>query len=134
MQIKRRKLKVEVPSVAMGDIAFNLLIFFVILANPNDESHLVWEKASTSKIEVADTVKASVLVDENNDLYLNGKEIGVNQLTSRLEALLGSSPYGQRIVLLKIHNETQAQRFEPIIEAVGAAGGDIIHVLNETKP
>lgn len=134
MQIQRRKLKVEVPSVAMGDIAFNLLIFFVILANPNDESHLVWEKANTSKVEVAEDVRASVLVDENNDLYLNGKQIGVGQLTARLEELLGSSPPGKRIVLLKIHIDTQAQRFEPIIEAVGAAGGDIIHVLNEVKP
>lgn len=134
MQIKRRKLKVEVPSLAMGDIAFNLLIFFVILANPNDESHLKWTKANADKVEVAENVKASILVNDENELYLNGQQIGVNQLAARLDDLLGSAPPGQRIVLLKIHDQTQAQRFEPIIEAVGAAGGDIVHVLNEKKP
>jgi len=30
MKIARRPFRVEIPSVAMGDIAFNLLIFFVI--------------------------------------------------------------------------------------------------------
>jgi biopolymer transport protein ExbD len=134
MQIKRKKLKVEVPSVAMGDIAFNLLIFFVILANPDDESHLKWKTATTTKVEVTESVKASVLVDENNDLYLNGRQIGINQLTPGLEKILGDTPPGQRTVLLKIHETTQAQRFEPIIEAVSAAGGDMVHVLTEKKP
>ncbi len=32
MKIKRRTSQATVPSMAMGDIAFNLLIFFVILA------------------------------------------------------------------------------------------------------
>ena len=48
MKIIRKKHKVEVPSVAMGDIAFNLLIFFVILARATDDSHLNWTPASSS--------------------------------------------------------------------------------------
>ena len=37
MKVATRKFKVEVPSVAMGDIAFNLLVFFVILARAQDD-------------------------------------------------------------------------------------------------
>ena len=47
MKIARKRLKAEVPSVAMGDIAFNLLMFFVILARAQDDSHLKWEPAAT---------------------------------------------------------------------------------------
>lgn len=134
MKIERKRLKVEVPSVAMGDIAFNLLIFFVILAKSEDDRHLKWKPASTPKVEAAKNPKASVLVDENNRLYLNGQEIGGSQLASRLEKILANAPSGERTVLLKIHQSTQAQRFEPIIEAVSEAGGELLHVLEEKKP
>ena len=37
----------------MGDIAFNLLIFFVILARAQDDSHLQWTPAEATNIETA---------------------------------------------------------------------------------
>ena len=37
MKINRRKLRVEVPTVAMGDIAFNLLIFFLVATRFDQE-------------------------------------------------------------------------------------------------
>ena len=45
MKIRRKMIPAEVPSMAMGDIAFNLLIFFVILARANDDSFLNWQPA-----------------------------------------------------------------------------------------
>jgi hypothetical protein len=39
MKIARRSMRVEGPSVAVGDIAFNLLIFFVNLAQAQDDNH-----------------------------------------------------------------------------------------------
>lgn len=134
MKIARQKLKVEVPSVAMGDIAFNLLIFFVILAKAQDDSHLKWQAASTPKVDPAKHARVSVLVDIQGKLYLNGREIGISQLAGAIEETLGNAPAGERTVLLKVHRETLAQRFEPIIEAVSEAGGDLVHVLDEKKP
>jgi biopolymer transport protein ExbD len=55
-------------------------------------------------------------------------------LAGSIEDLLGDAPPGKRTVLLKVHKETLAQRFEPIIEAVSEAGGDLVHVLEEKKP
>lgn len=133
MKIERRRLKVEVPSVAMGDIAFNLLVFFVILAKAQDDSHLKWDPASTVKVENAGQAKVSVLVDVNNKLYLNGREVGEAQLADGIEELLGNAPAGDRTVLLKIHKEATALRFEPVIEAASRAGADLVHVLDETK-
>ena len=134
MKIARRMPKCEVPSTAMGDIAFNLLIFFVILARAQDDSDKVWQPAVTSKVESAGFSPASVLVDKDQKLYLNGAEIGEQQLAKEIEDLLGNSPAGQRTVLLKIDRGATAQRFEPVIEAVSQAGGEIVHVLEEEKP
>ncbi len=72
-------------------------------------------------------------MDKDNRLYLNGKELGIAQLSGRIDNLLKNKPAGDRTVLLKIHKEAQAQRFEPIIEAVSEAGGEIVHILDEEK-
>lgn len=133
MKLARKKPQCEVPSVAMGDIAFNLLIFFVILARAQDDSHLKWNAASTPKVESTGYARVSVVVDINNKLYVDGKEIGIAQLSASISKSLGNTPPGQRTVLLKINNATLAQRFEPIIEAVSEAGGDLVHVLEEKK-
>lgn len=133
MNIKRRKMRARIPSMAMGDIAFNLLIFFVILARANDDSHLHWDPAQARNTRSAGHSVVSVLVDSENELYLNGRRIGIASLAASIESLLGDRPPGERIVLLKIHSETLAQRFEPIIEAVSEAGGDLVHVLENKR-
>lgn len=133
MKIARKTFRVEVPVVAMGDIAFNLLIFFVILARAQDDSHLKWLPATTPRVDPAKYARAIIVVDVNNRLYLNGQETGIADLSARVGQLLGEAPPGDRTVMLKIHRETTAQRFEPIIEAVSQAGGELMHVLQEER-
>lgn len=134
MKVARRKLRVEVPTVAMGDIAFNLLVFFVILARAQDDSHLQWDPAKTAKVDNVGQASVSVTVDKENRLYLNGRRIGERDLSAGIEKLLGNAGVGKRVVLLKIHKETLAATFEPILEAVSQAGGELVHVLEEEKP
>ena len=133
MKLKRRQPKCEVPSMAMGDIAFNLLVFFVILARAQDDSHLQWTPAETPVVESTGAAKVSVVVDNNNDLYVNGRQVGESQLAGDIEKLLKNVRQGERTVLLKIHKDTTALRFEPIIEAVSQAGGELVHVLEKQK-
>ena len=127
-------MKVEVPSMAMGDIAFNLLVFFVILARAQDDSNLQWTPAKTDRVESAGQSKVSVVLDKDEKLYLNGQPIGETQLESSVSQMLGNMPPGQRTVLLKIHREAQAHRFEPILESVSKAGGEVVHILEEERP
>ncbi len=129
MKIRRRTSRAEVPSLAMGDIAFNLLIFFVILAQGNDDSFLHWEPAEVKKIESAGESRASVVIDSRGKLFLNGGETSQAALADRISEALGDAEPGNRTVLLKVHNETQAERFEPVIEAISEAGGDMVHIL-----
>ena len=133
MKFKRRAMKADVPSTAMGDIAFNLLIFFVILARAQDDSHLQWQPAAASKLEAIASTKVSVLIDRNNKLHLNGAEVGQAQLAKAISDLLGSAPQGQRTVLLKVHKEATAMYYEPVIESISEAGGDMVHVLEEKR-
>ena len=131
MKIQRKTMKVEVPSLAMGDIAFNLLIFFVILARAQDDSHLKWLPAKAEELESAKNAKVSVVIDVDEKVYVNGQQLGIAQLSARISELLGDTPTGERTVLLKIHNESKALIFEPVIEAVSEAGGDLFHVVEK---
>ncbi|MBC8874401.1 MAG: biopolymer transporter ExbD [Planctomycetes bacterium] len=133
MKIQRRASRAEVPSLAMGDIAFNLLIFFVILAQAHDDSFLTWQPAKARNTEIAGHSKVSVLIDDESKLYLNGQEIGISQLADSIRETLGDAQPGERNVLLKVHSEAHAMRFEPVIEAISEAGGDMVHILEEQR-
>lgn len=133
MKLKRKSSKAEVPSAAMGDIAFNLLIFFVILARVQDDSHLEWQPAATPEIENAGASKVSVVIDKENKTHLNGQRIGISQLAPQIEEILGDTPAGERVVLLKVHKEAPAQSFQPVIEAISEAGGDLVHILEKRQ-
>lgn len=134
MKLPRRQPRCEVPSVAMGDIAFNLVIFFVCLARVEDDSHLRWQPAASVKIQAGQHARCSIVIDQENRLYLNGQELGVAQLAQALRELLQDAPAGDRRVVMKVHKDALAQRFEPVIEAVSEAGGELFHVLEREIP
>lgn len=113
----------------MGDIGFLLLIFFVVLARTQDDSHVQWDPARLTEVDAAAAPMASIAVDVQNKIFLDGKEIGVDQISSRLNAILGDTPAGSRNVYLKIHKDASAKIFEPVIEAAGASGSDLFHII-----
>ena len=133
MKIQRRKTELVPPYMPMADIAFNLVLFFLIMAKTKDDRHIVWTPAKAPATQAVTNAKVTVSIDKESKVYLNGEEIGVRDLTGRIEQMLGSNPPEQRKVLLKIHESTVAANFEPVMEAVGTAGGEIVHVLQEER-
>ena len=57
----------------------------------------------------------------------------VEKLSAALEDVLGATEPGKRTVFLKVDREAKAKYFEPAIEAISMAGGDLIHVLESQK-
>ncbi len=134
MKMQRKKTEVSIPVMAMGDIAFLLLIFFVILAKATDDSHVKWEPAESADLDSTTYSPASVAIDNENRTWLNGKEIGHAQLADAVKDIISSVPDPkQRVVLLKVHREATATYFEPVIEAVSEAGGKLVHVLEREQ-
>ncbi len=129
MILRRKQLEASVPSMAMGDIAFLLLIFIVLLARARDDSHLVWQPATGTELVKPANQNASVVIDKQNITYLNGRPTLSENLATELSALLGDLPPGNRTVLFKVHKDVIAEFFEPAIEAVSEAGGELHHVL-----
>ena len=116
--------------MAMGDIAFLLLIFIVMLARARDDSHLVWQPAIGTELVKPASQNASVVIDKQNITYLNGRPTLPENLATELTSLLVDFPPGSRTVLFKVHKDVIAKFFEPAIEAVSEAGGELHHVLD----
>ena len=133
MKVALRRVRCEVPSVAMGDIAFNMLIFLFILARTDDDSHVEWRPAVAPDVKPIGVAPVSVIIDKDSRLYLNGQQIAVAALGKALEDKLGDRSPGDRKVLLKVDKDALAQRFEPVIAAISEAGGEVIHALEDEK-
>ena len=134
MILRRKRAEATVSSMAMGDIAFLLLIFIVLLARARDDSHLVWQPATGTDLVKPANQNASVVIDKQSITYLNGRPVKSDNLAGELGTLLGELPAGSRTVLFKVHKDVIAEYFEPAIEAVSKAGGELHHVLEPAAP
>ena len=134
MIIRRKQVEATVPTFAMGDIGFLLLIFFVILARVQNDSHIQWTPAQVDEVEAAAAARASVAIDSGMKLYLDGRETSADSLAGQLETILGDAPAGSRRIHLKVHKDATADTFEPVIEAISEAGGELTHILETRNP
>jgi len=128
MRFKRRRREATPPFVSMADIAFNLVLFFLIMAK---SQNIEWEAAAAEGNKPIPESRVAVTVDKDGKLYLDARQVSVDELSEKLPEILDSDPNGSRVVLLKIHKETQAATFQRIIEAVSKVGGEVVHVLEE---
>ena len=133
MKLQRQKFEASIPAVAMGDIAFLLLIFFVILARAQDDSHLRWEPATSENVVNVPNPLASVVIDADGKYFLNGKQTSVGEIAGNLSSILGNNPAGNRKVMFKVDKAATADLFEPAIESISQAGGELVHVLEPDK-
>jgi biopolymer transport protein ExbD len=134
MIIPRRQFTCTIPTFAMGDIGFLLLIFFVILARVQNDSHIQWTPAQSETVAPAAAARASVAIDSGRKIYLDGRETSADALADALTAILGDAPEGSRRIHLKVDRDTPAVIFEPVIEAISEAGGELTHILETKTP
>jgi biopolymer transport protein ExbD len=131
MKIKLRKSQAQIPSMAMGDIAFNLLIFFVILARAQDDSHLQWTPSKVEEIERGKQSRVTVVIDNKNSIFLNGQEVSSLGLAEDIERQLQGVQGQDRVVQFKIHRKSPVRIIEPVFEAIGKAGADVFIIVEK---
>ena len=69
----RRRVNIYVPTASMGDIAFLLIIFFMLTSKFMQESHVVYKEAESPDIVTVDDTSFSVIVDEKGAIWLQGQ-------------------------------------------------------------
>lgn len=127
MRVRRQtKLLVEPPSSATGDIAFNLIVFFLVCASvqpdtgrpqeiPRSEENQ--QKEEVQNIEVAITGNESAI-------SINGDTVRTPELLPRLSTLLaGKTRPEEKIVIVKSKLDTSYHHWINVTGAIEQAGG-----------
>lgn len=133
-QSKKRR-PVVIPIASMGDIAFLLIIFFLVCSETsNDRSDLEVESPFSQHVRKnAVAVAARVVIDKTGTIYFDGARVdsakdiewGVRALLTRTVA------DDQRHVQFNCDATLPKETFEPVLQAIASAGG-IIEAVGKT--
>jgi len=85
---KKRSLGASIPSSSMADIAFLLLIFFLVATVIDVDTGIGMTLPEISDLDPPPVSKdrmAAVLINENNDVLLDGKPISLFQIKNTLK-------------------------------------------------
>ena len=132
---KKARRKVQVPLASMGDIAFLLIIFFLLLSEFNKDKPLSLLLPESAHVEApAGKPAARVDIDEDGIIYVDGnavrdaKEVE-HRLTIRLQDTLADE---QRHIQFKCDKALTKTIFQPVLQAIAEAGG-IIEAVGEIE-
>ena len=132
---KRRK-PVPVPVASMGDIAFLLIIFFLVCSEVSkDKSNLQVKLPFSQHVEkIKAQVVARVAVDESGEIWFDGARVdSATDVEWGIRALLTKTVSDdQRHVQFKCDSALPKEQFEPVLKAIAAAGG-IIEAVGEKE-
>jgi len=126
---RRRKLLAEPPASATGDIAFNLIVFFLVCASVQPDSGreqtLPRSEEEENQQQPAENIKVQLTRDT---VYLNGSVMSPADFPGNFrqglnEALAKATRQSDRVVVVKSKPETPYSYWITITELIEQAGG-----------
>ena len=112
-----------IPVASMGDIAFLLIIFFMLTSNFIKEAHVNVEPAAAPGIGPMKESQVSVTMDKQAKVWLQGQPCPVEILEEGVTALLAERE--DKAVMLKIDKEVNHEAYGPVFMALSRAGAEI---------
>ena len=123
LERKKNRIPILVPIASMGDIAFLLIIFFLLTSNFIKEKHVKIEQAAAPDIEELEQASVSVTIDGEGEVWLQGSPCPVEILRVGVEALLEGKP--DRLVMLKVDKSVPQESFGNVILELSKAGAEL---------
>lgn len=125
MKLKRGKLLVDPPASASSDIAFILIIFFLVCAAVQPETGIAQilpkTEEKTEKQEQSKNIEVSITP---NSIILNGSPLKLNEFPLKLNAALSKKTRNEdRIVTVKSAPNTPYPLWIKISQIIEQAGG-----------
>lgn len=120
---RRRKLHPLIPIASMGDIAFLLIIFFLLTSNFIKEAHVQVTPPASPDVDTLEEHPVSVTMDEEGILWLQGRECPPDLLESSVSGLLENRK--DKVVTVKIDKSLTQDRFGDVLLALSRAGAEI---------
>lgn len=131
MKLRRPKRRFPyVPTTSFGDIAFLLIIFFMVASVFMREAHIQTVLPQSPDIDKVQDVPISVQLDKDGQLWLQGERCPPDALEPAVSALLGERT--DRQVMVKIDRGRAHKEFGTMLKALSEAGAEIV-LLGEKR-
>jgi biopolymer transport protein ExbD len=132
--VKRRKRRslLQVPTASMGDIAFLLIIFFMLCSRFATQSTDVTPPKSQDLTDLKEP-KISVTLTRYGIIYFQGQVVpDAADLENKVRAIVGERKEADhRTVNFRCDAKVTRDVFEPVIEAIAKGGGLIAAMGDE---
>lgn len=137
---KRPRTNIDPPLTSFGDIAFQLIIFFVLTTVIMDDAQLQAQLPKGEELEqLPSSARISIGIDEESAIWYNGKKMDMGSwmdaLPPKLEADLAliENPK-DRVVIFRCDQNINKKLFEPVLGFITSAGGVVVLVGEEGQP
>jgi len=134
--VKRKRKRgaiIRVPVASMGDIAFLLIIFFMICSRFAQEVVKVQPPKALDADEMKEN-QISVTIDADGFVYFQGREVpGAEAVEWGVRSMVeGKTKEQARMVMFRCDRSVSKRIFEPVIEAIARGGGLIAAIGDKT--
>lgn len=135
MKKRRPKSITAVPVASMGDIAFLLIIFFMVCSNFAKEASVKLSPPKSEDIEQIKESGVSVSIDKDGLIYIQGQLVpDAEAVEWGVAALMQNKvTHEGRTVMFKCDAEIGRDVFEPVLDAI-ARSGALIAAVGEIGP
>ena len=120
---RRRRLSVFIPTASMGDIAFLLIIFFMVTSNFIKESHVNIDWAASRDVERLKESLISVSIDKASNVWLQGQSCEIQALEGAVRELVHGR--SGEVVMLKVDKNVLHEKYGEVIMALSKAEVEI---------
>ena len=121
---KRKKPNLVLPLTSMGDIAFLLIIFFMMASNFMKSANIEIDKPHGVELEQQESPKCSVIIDKDRMIWYEGVQSTANEVKAQLQDQ-AERDHGYT-VHVSVHKELQKKDFMPLIRSISESGAKMI--------
>jgi biopolymer transport protein ExbD len=118
---RRRRLPTVVPVASIGDIAFLLIIFFMLTSQFMKQANIELEEPIGPDIERVEKSPLTIQVDRDGVVWIRGQRLPPDLVENTVTSLLDNLEEEHRQVHVKVDRRVLKKDFMPVIEALSRA-------------
>jgi len=122
----------EIPTGSFSDIAFLLIIFFLVATSLVKIQSITTDLPSGEKENAAQLDKTPIVILRGTNVFFSDNKVTIENLNQRLAALkLASEPADKRVIMLESTDETPYETYFQVLAAISSNGGVVALVEEE---
>ncbi len=134
MKLRRPKYLVETPTSAMNDIAFILIVFFLVCASVEPEDGRSQVIPRSEKNEDRQTSQSTEVGLTPATVTIDGTPYRLNEFQSRIRQILAQKKTeAERVVVLKSQADVPYEHWIAMTGIIERAGGIVTLLLEEEQ-